>query len=105
MSSPAEPAALTRFTEAFFAARRDELEVRAGAGRVSDGHGDLRAEHILLERGVEVVDCVEFDPDLRVADAGCDLAFLTMDLDALGAFGGRALGARWLSRRRGRPGR
>ena len=79
-------AALVRFTEAFFAARRDELEVRAGAGRVSDGHGDLRAEHILLERGVEVVDCVEFDPDLRVADAGCDLAFLTMDLDALGAF-------------------
>ena len=79
-------AALTRFTEAFFAARRDELEARAGAGRVSDGHGDLRAEHILLERGVEVVDCVEFDPDLRVADAGCDLAFLTMDLDALGAF-------------------
>ena len=64
--------------------RRDELEVRAGAGRVSDGHGDLRAEHVLLERGVEVVDCLEFDPALRVADAGCDLAFLTMDLEALG---------------------
>ena len=79
-------AALARFTEAFFAARRDELEARAGAGRVRDGHGDLRAEHILLERGVEIVDCLEFDPALRVADAGCDLAFLTMDLEALGAF-------------------
>ena len=77
-------AALARFTDAFFAARRDELEVRAGAGRVSDGHGDLRAEHVLLEPGVEVVDCLEFDPALRVADAGCDLAFLAMDLEALG---------------------
>ena len=78
-------AALARFTEAFFAARRDELEARAGAGRVRDGHGDLRAEHVLLDHGVEVVDCLEFDPALRIADVGCDLAFLTMDLEALGA--------------------
>jgi aminoglycoside phosphotransferase family enzyme/predicted kinase len=75
--------ALARFTGAFFAARRQELEARAGAGRVRDGHGDLRAEHVLLERGVEVVDCVEFDPALRIADVGCDLAFLIMDLEAL----------------------
>ena len=80
-----QAAALARFTEAFFAARRDELEARAGAGHVRDGHGDLRAEHILLARGVEVVDCLEFNPALRVADVGCDLAFLTMDLEALGA--------------------
>ncbi len=80
-----QAAALTRFTEAFFAARRHELEARAEAGRVRDGHGDLRAEHILLADGVEVVDCLEFDPALRVADVGCDLAFLTMDLEALGA--------------------
>jgi uncharacterized protein len=73
-------AALARFTEAFFAARRAELEARAAAGRVRDGHGDLRAEHVLLERGVEIVDCLEFDPALRIVDAGCDLAFLLMDL-------------------------
>ena len=51
-----EVAALARFTEAFFASRRRELEARAAAGRVRDGHGDLRAEHVLLEHGVEVVD-------------------------------------------------
>ncbi len=78
-------AALARFSEAFYAARRNELEARAAAGRVCDGHGDLRAEHVLLDGEVEVVDCLEFNPDLRVADAGCDLAFLTMDLEALGA--------------------
>jgi aminoglycoside phosphotransferase family enzyme/predicted kinase len=77
--------ALQRFTDAFLTARRDELEARAGAGRVRDGHGDLRAEHVLLEHGVEIVDCLEFDPALRVTDVGCDLAFLTMDLEALGS--------------------
>jgi aminoglycoside phosphotransferase family enzyme/predicted kinase len=78
-------AALVRFTEAFFASRRAELEARAAAGRVRDGHGDLRAEHVLLERGVEIVDCLEFDPALRIVDVGCDLAFLLMDLEALGS--------------------
>ena len=78
-------AALARFTEGFFAARRGGLEARASTGRVRDGHGDLRAEHVLLEHGVEVVDCLEFDPALRVADVGCDLAFLIMDLEALGS--------------------
>jgi len=78
-------AALARFAEAFFGAHRDELEARARTGRVRDGHGDLRAEHVLLEHGVEVIDCLEFDPALRIADVGCDLAFLTMDLEALGS--------------------
>jgi aminoglycoside phosphotransferase family enzyme/predicted kinase len=78
-------AALARFTDAFLLARHDELEARAAAGRVRDGHGDLRAEHVLLEHGVEIVDCLEFDPALRVTDVGCDLAFLTMDLEALGS--------------------
>jgi uncharacterized protein len=78
-------AGLERFGLAFLAARRGELEARASNGRVRDGHGDLRAEHILLERGVEVVDCVEFDPALRIVDVACDIAFLTMDLERLGA--------------------
>ena len=50
-----------------------------------DGHGDLRADHVVLERGIEVVDCVEFDPALRQIDVAEDLAFLVMDLHRLGA--------------------
>ena len=60
--------------------RRGELVARAEAGLVRDGHGDLRAEHVVLERGIGVVDCVEFDPGLREQDVGLDLAFLVMDL-------------------------
>lgn len=69
-----------RFAAAVLAARGGELLLRARAGRVRDGHGDLRAEHVVLERGIEIVDCVEFDPALREIDVGLDLAFLMMDL-------------------------
>ena len=66
--------------DAMIAARRPDLERRARSGLVRDGHGDLRAEHVVLERGIEIVDCVEFDPALRQIDIGLDLAFLVMDL-------------------------
>jgi uncharacterized protein len=65
---------------AVLAGRRAELRRRAAGGLVRDGHGDLRAEHVVLERGIEIVDCVEFDPALREIDVGLDLAFLVMDL-------------------------
>jgi predicted kinase len=52
---------------------------------VRDGHGDLRAEHVLLERdGIRIVDCIEFDPALRQIDVASDLAFLVMDLEGAG---------------------
>jgi aminoglycoside phosphotransferase family enzyme/predicted kinase len=69
-----------RLVDAVLAGRRRELLARARAGLVRDGHGDLRAEHVVLERGIEIVDCVEFDPALREIDVGLDLAFLVMDL-------------------------
>jgi predicted kinase len=69
-----------RLAEAMLAGRRAELLQRARDGLVRDGHGDLRAEHVVLERGIEIVDCVEFDPALREIDVGLDLAFLVMDL-------------------------
>jgi aminoglycoside phosphotransferase family enzyme/predicted kinase len=63
-----------------------ELARRAARGLAVDGHGDLRAEHVLLEGDkILVVDRLEFDPALRHADVAEDLAFLTMDLERLGA--------------------
>lgn len=74
-----------RFAAAFMTARWDEFEHRAERGRVRDGHGDLRAEHVVLTGGeVVVVDCVEFEPQLRQIDVAADLAFLVMDLHAFG---------------------
>jgi uncharacterized protein len=73
-----------RFAVAFLAARGPQLDDRAAAGRMLDGHGDLRAEHVVLDSPLEIVDAIEFDPGLRQVDAGMDLAFLVMDLHARG---------------------
>jgi len=83
-----DPAALwacERFMGAFLAGRRPELLARGRRGLVREGHGDLRAEHVLLGASLAVVDCLEFDPALRRTDVAADLAFLVMDLHRLGA--------------------
>jgi len=81
-----ELAAAHRFAVAFLHARHEQLEDRATRGFVRDCHGDLRAEHVILEGGsVEVFDPLEFDPALRQIDVSADLAFLVMDLVAAGA--------------------
>ena len=83
---PARIAAARRFIAAFANRRGADLDRRARQGSVVDGHGDLRAEHVLLEGGaVTIVDRLEFDADLRRVDVADDLAFLVMDLHALGA--------------------
>ncbi len=87
--SPATPAlpamdamdAMERFGEAFLSAHGAELQRRAREGRVRDGHGDLRCDHVLLRPTVSVVDRIEFDASLRRGDVALDLAFLTMDLE------------------------
>jgi aminoglycoside phosphotransferase family enzyme/predicted kinase len=76
--------ALERFAHAFITGHARTLESRAARGRVREGHGDLRAEHVIVDGGVEVVDCVEFDRGLRELDVADDLAFLVFDLAALG---------------------
>jgi aminoglycoside phosphotransferase family enzyme/predicted kinase len=74
------------FTDAFLVHHAEELERRAAAGCIRDGHGDLRAEHAIVPLGGEpyIYDCVEFDPRLREIDVAADLAFLVMDLARLG---------------------
>lgn len=78
-------AAAQRFATAFLTARNEQLADRAAGGRVRDGHGDLRLEHVVLDRAIQVFDCIEFDPALRRIDVGADLAFLVMELHAGGA--------------------
>jgi aminoglycoside phosphotransferase family enzyme len=70
------------FAEAFVSAHVEEVERRRRGGFVRDGHGDLRCEHVLVLPRVRVVDRIEFGPSLRHTDIACDLAFLTMDLEA-----------------------
>lgn len=59
------------------------FDARIRAGRVRDGHGDLRLEHVYLtEGGPIVIDCIEFNERFRFADVCADVAFLSMDLAA-----------------------
>jgi aminoglycoside phosphotransferase family enzyme/predicted kinase len=77
---PARLAALARFARSAVAGFAPRLRAREAAGLVRDGHGDLRAEHILLSEPIEMVDAVDFDPALRIIDVAYDLAFLVMDV-------------------------
>ena len=58
------------------------FEERVRAGRVRDGHGDLRLEHVYVGPGdrFTILDCIEFNERFRFADVCSDLAFLSMDL-------------------------
>ena len=58
---------------------------RVETGRIRDGHGDLRTDHIYFHDGVQVIDCIEFNDRFRYGDVASDLAFLHMDMDHLGA--------------------
>jgi uncharacterized protein len=76
---------IERFLLEFAAAHHQTLDARARDGRVREGHGDLRAEHVVLRPQLQVIDCVEFDSELRTVDVADDLGFLVMDLCARGA--------------------
>lgn len=54
-------------------------------GRAVDGHGDVLCDDIFcLDDGPRILDCLEFDARLRLADTVADVAFLGMDLEHRG---------------------
>ena len=70
----------------FLAGRGPLFAARISAGHVVDGHGDLLAEDIYcLDDGPRILDCLDFDEQLRWLDGLDDAAFLSMDLERLGA--------------------
>lgn len=84
--TPAQAEEIERAQLAFLDEGRELLAARIAAGRVRDGHGDLRLEHVYLSDAGEVtiIDCIEFNDRFRYADVAADLAFLAMDLSAHG---------------------
>ncbi len=53
--------------------------------RIVDGHGDLLADDIFcMPDGPVLLDCLDFDADLRYVDRIDDAAFLAMDLEFIG---------------------
>lgn len=75
------------------------LAARVAQGRVVDGHGDLRPEHICLCEPIAIFDCLEFNDELRQVDPLDELAFLEIECARLGAAAaGAAIGAATLAR-------
>ncbi len=64
---------------------------RVAAGRVVDGHGDLRPEHVCLvtseteDLPPALIDCLEFDDLLRRVDGLDELGYLALECELLGS--------------------
>jgi aminoglycoside phosphotransferase family enzyme/predicted kinase len=73
-----------RFQAGALAARRARLAARVDAGRIREGHGDLRLEHVYFlppPAGVVAIDCIEFNDRFRCGDVASEAAFLAMELE------------------------
>lgn len=77
---------LTRLARRYLDGRGPLFERRTAEGAVCDGHGDLHATDVFcMADGPRILDCLEFDDELRYGDVLADLAFLVEDLELLGA--------------------
>lgn len=61
------------------------LDERLSMGRVVEGHGDLRPEHICLLPEIAIIDCLEFSRDLRLLDTVDEVGYLALECERLGA--------------------
>jgi uncharacterized protein len=78
----AEATDLERWQTDFLARHRSLFEKRMRTGRIREGHGDLRLEHVYIDEsgGLTILDCIEFNERFRFIDVCADIAFLSMDL-------------------------
>lgn len=81
---PGTAAALDRFDAALVQGAQ-WLRQRAQQGRLVEGHGDLRPEHVCLLRPPVVIDALEFNRRLREVDPFDELSFLGGECAAAGA--------------------
>lgn len=84
LDGPRVEAILSRF-EDMFGAVRPQIEARVRDGRVVEGHGDLRPEHVCLTDPIAIIDCLEFNRALRLVDPFEELAYLGLECARFGA--------------------
>ena len=71
--------------EQFLARSSGLLTTRLAQGRIVDGHGDLKPEHVYIGEQVLIIDCLEFDERLRWEDPFDEIVFLGLECRRLGA--------------------
>jgi aminoglycoside phosphotransferase family enzyme/predicted kinase len=75
---------IARLAAQFGRGREALFTRRISDHRIVDGHADLLADDIFcLTEGPVILDCLEFDDNLRYVDGLDDAAFLAMDLEFL----------------------
>lgn len=67
-----------------FAVIQSQLAHRARQGKIVEGHGDLRPEHICLADPPCVIDALEFSRNLRIVDPAEEFAFLWIECEQAG---------------------
>lgn len=82
---PDRLARLGALQHAYLNEHRGEIDARVTAGRIVEGHGDLRPEHVCLFDEPLVIDCLEFRRDLRILDPADELGYLALECERLGA--------------------
>jgi aminoglycoside phosphotransferase family enzyme/predicted kinase len=76
---------IQRLAAEFISGRGPLFTQRIDEGLIVDGHGDLLTDDIFWVQGEPaLLDCLEFDDELRYIDCVDDAAFLAMDLEFLG---------------------
>ncbi|WP_242676701.1 AAA family ATPase [Rhodococcus sp. ABRD24] len=77
--------AIERRVLRFLDGRQQLFAQRIADARIVDGHADLLADDIFcLDDGPRILDCLEFDDDLRYVDGLDDVSCLAMDLEFQG---------------------
>ncbi len=77
----------------FMEQRSSLFASRISEGRIRDCHGDLRLQHVYILEGetadtarqlprLAILDGIEFNERFRYSDVTCEVAFLTMELEA-----------------------
>ncbi len=75
---------LAEYTRTFRSVNAGLFDERETGGWIRDGHGDLHSQHICMDNGIQIFDCIEFNKRFRYSDILCDAAFLSMDIEKLG---------------------
>lgn len=73
------------FVEDVLRNRGDLLNARVDDGRIVEGHGDLRPEHVCLGDPPVMIDCLEFNRRLRLVDPIDELTYLGLECSRFGA--------------------
>lgn len=71
--------------ENFFNRHAADLRNRQLSGKVRECHGDLHSKNIFITDRPVIIDCIEFNKEMRYMDTLWEISYMAMDLERWGA--------------------